>query len=102
MGKPGTFTDKQREQVVQEYENGARVADLMKKYQISDATFYTWKKKFGRQQRGTTPGIQEKPLVKSAAVESRMAQEIKHLRDENTKLKIKFAEAILELEGNDG
>ena len=43
MGKR-KFTDKQRLEVLAEYDAGTSVGDLCRKHQISAATFYKWKK----------------------------------------------------------
>jgi putative transposase len=41
------FTDEQMIGVLKEAEAGMKVADLCRKYGISDATYYNWKAKFG-------------------------------------------------------
>eukprot|EP01034_Spumella_vulgaris_P028863 gene28863-35800_t len=62
------FTEEQIIGVLKEAEAGAKVADLSRKYCISDATFYNWKATFG----GMT--VSE-------------AQRLKDLESENAKLK---------------
>ena len=52
MGKDQTmkrsrFTEEQIIAVLKEHELGAKTADLLRKYGISEATFYTWKRKYG-------------------------------------------------------
>jgi putative transposase len=62
---------------LKEAEAGMKVADLCRKYGISDATYYNWKAKFG----GMT--VSE-------------AQRLKALEIENNKLKRLLAEAMLD------
>lgn len=69
------FTDEQLIGVLKEAEAGMKVAELCRKYGISDATYYNWK--FG----GMT--VSE-------------AQRQKALEAENTKLKRLLAEAMLD------
>jgi len=71
------FTEEQMIGVLKEAEAGMKVADLCRKYGISDATFYNWKAKFG----GMT--VSE-------------AQRLKALEAENNKLKRLLAEAMLD------
>ena len=71
------FTDEQMIGVLKEAEAGMKVAELCRKYGISDATYYNWKAKFG----GMT--VSE-------------AQRLKALEAENNKLKRLLAEAMLD------
>jgi len=71
------FTEKQIIGVLKEAEAGAKVAELCRKYGISDATFYNWKAKFG----GMTVSD---------------AQRLKALEAENGKLKRLLAESMLD------
>jgi len=71
------FTDEQMIGVLKEAQAGMKVADLCRKYGISDATYYNWKAKFG----GMT--VSE-------------AQRLKALEAENNKLKRLLAEAMLD------
>lgn len=41
------FSDEQIISILKEAEAGLAVKELCRKYIISDATFYTWRKKFG-------------------------------------------------------
>lgn len=63
--------------ILKEAEAGMKVAELCRKYGISDATFYNWKAKFG----GMT--VSE-------------AQRLKALEAENSKLKRLLAEVMLD------
>jgi putative transposase len=71
------FTEEQIIGVLKETEAGMKVAEVCRKYGISDATYYNWKAKFG----GLT--VSE-------------AQRLKALEAENGKLKRLLAEAMLD------
>lgn len=71
------FTEAQIIGVLKEADAGARVAELCRKYGISDATYYNWKAKFG----GMTVSD---------------AQRLKALKTENAKLKRLLAESLLD------
>ena len=45
--KKKRFTEEQIIGILREQEAGAKVADLARKYAISEATLYNWKAKFG-------------------------------------------------------
>ena len=71
------FTEEQIIGVLKEADAGAKVADLCRKYGVSDATYYNWKAKFG----GMTVSD---------------AQRLKALESENAKLKRLLAESMLD------
>jgi putative transposase len=71
------FTEEQIIGVLKEHELGAKIADLCRKYGISEATFYNWKSKFG-------------------GIDVSEAKRLKTLEMENTKLKRLLAEAMLD------
>lgn len=71
------FTEEQIIGILKEAEIGAKVAELCRKYGISDATYYNWKAKFG----GMTVSD---------------AQRLKALEAENAKLKRLLAESMLD------
>jgi putative transposase len=71
------FSEEQIIAVLKEADGGIKVADLCRKYGISDATYYNWKAKFG----GLT--VSE-------------AQRLKALESENAKLKKLLAESMLD------
>ena len=71
------FTEEQIVGILKEAEAGAKVAELCRKYGISDATYYNWKAKFG----GMTVSD---------------AQRLKALEAENAKLKRLLAESMLD------
>ncbi|PRG84756.1 IS3 family transposase, partial [Burkholderia multivorans] len=71
------FTEEQIIGVLKEAEAGMKVAEVCRKHDISDATYYNWKSKFG----GMT--VSE-------------AQRLKALEAENAKLKKLLAESLLD------
>ena len=71
------FTEEQIIGVLKEAEAGMKVAELCRKYGISDATYYNWKAKFG----GMTVSD---------------AQRLKALEAENARLKRLLAESLLD------
>ncbi len=73
------FSDEQIISILREAEAGVSARELCRKHAISDATFYTWRKKFG--------GM-EVPEVKR----------LKSLEEENARLKKLLAEAMLDKE----
>jgi putative transposase len=76
--KQGQFSNEQIVAVLQEAEKGEKpISELCKEKGISDATFYTWRKKFG--------GMQTKDV-----------QRLRDLEKENARLKRLLAEKVLE------
>ena len=75
--KKQRFTEEQIIAVLKEQEVGMKVADLCRKYGISDATFYNWKAKYG-------------------GMEVSEAKRLKALEEENAKLKKLLAEQMLD------
>ena len=75
--KRSRFTQEQIIGVLKEHQAGATAADLCRKHGISDATFYTWRSKFG-------------------GMEVSDARKLKGLEEENAKLKKLLAEQMLE------
>lgn len=73
------FTDEQMIAILKEGEAGIPVKDICRKHGISDATFYTWRKKFG-------------------GMEAQDVRRLKDLEAENAKLKKLLAESILDQE----
>ena len=72
------FTEEQIIGVLKEVEVGMKVAEVCRKYGISEATYYNWKAKFG----GMTVSD---------------AQRLKALESENAKLKRLLAESMLDI-----
>ena len=72
------FTQEQIIGVLKEHQVGAAAADLCRKHGISEATFYTWRSKYG-------------------GMEVSDAKRLKGLEDENAKLKKLLAESVLDV-----
>ena len=64
---------------MKEAEAGVPVKELCRKHNISDATFYTWRKKFG-------------------GLDVSEARRLKSLEDENARLKKMLADSMLDQE----
>jgi putative transposase len=71
------FTDEQMIAILKEGESGVPVKEICRKHGISDATFYTWRKKFG-------------------SMEAQDVRRLKDLEAENAKLKKLLAESMLD------
>ncbi len=72
------FTQEQIIAVLKEHQAGATASDLCRKHGISDATFYTWRSKYG-------------------GMEVSDARKLKGLEEENAKLKKLLAESMLDV-----
>lgn len=72
------FTQEQIIGVLKEHQAGAAAADLCRKHGISEATFYTWRSKYG-------------------GMEVSDAKRLKGLEEENAKLKKLLAESMLDV-----
>ena len=77
--KKKRFSVNQIIKILREGEGGIKVADLARKHDITEQTYYRWKKKYG----GMTLSD---------------AKRLKALEEENTRLKKKLADAILEID----
>ena len=73
------FSDEQTINLLKEAEAGLAVKELCRKYNIFDATFYTWRKKFG-------------------GMEVSEARRLRVVEDDNAKLKKLLAESLLDNE----
>jgi len=76
--KKKRFTEEQIIGILREQEAGAKVADLARKYAVSEATLYNWKAKFGGMY------VSE-------------AKRLKALEDENARLKKLLADQMLDV-----
>ena len=71
------FTETQIVSILKESEAGVKTADLCRTHNISSATFYKWKSKYG-------------------GLEASDVKRLKELEEENAKLKKMFADVSLE------
>jgi putative transposase len=71
------FSDEQIIAILKEHEAGIAVAELCRKYGVSDASIYKWKAKYG-------------------GIDVSEAKRLKSLEDENTRLKRLLADAMLD------
>jgi len=75
--KQRRFTEEQIIGILKQAQAGRKIVDLCREHGISDATFYTWRSKYG-------------------GMEVSEAKRLKQLEDENKKLKQMLADAMLE------
>ena len=75
--KKGRFTEEQIIGVLKQHEAGRKVPDLAREIGVSAATIYTWKSKYG-------------------GMDVSEAQEVKQLREENSRLKKLVADLSLD------
>jgi putative transposase len=73
------FTEEQIVQVLQEWDAGAKIADLVRRHGVTEQTLYRWKKKYG--------GLQVNE-----------AKRLKALEEENRQLKRLVADQALNLQ----
>lgn len=71
------FSEEQIIGLLKQQEAGATVAELCRDHNVSQATFYKWKSKFG-------------------GMDVSEAKRLKQLEDENTKLKQLLAESVMD------
>ena len=71
------FTEEQIINILKEGEAGVPAKEICRKHGISDATFYTWRKKY-------------------AGMEAQDVKRLKQLEEENAKLKRMLAESMLD------
>ena len=76
--KKSRYSEGQIIAVLKEHQAGIPVAELCRKHGISDATFYTWRKKYG-------------------GMEVSDARRLRSLEEENRKLKKLLAESMLDV-----
>jgi putative transposase len=76
--KRSRFSEEQIIGILKEHQAGLSAADLCRKHGISDATFYTWRKKYG-------------------GMEVSEAKRLKVLEEENARLKKLLAESMMDV-----
>jgi putative transposase len=76
--KRSRFTEEQIIGVLEEHQAGVSAADICRRHGISEATFYTWRSKYG-------------------GLEVSEARRLKALEEENAKLKKLLAESMLDV-----
>lgn len=74
------FSEEQIINILKEADSGMKIADLCRKHNISSATYYAWKAKFG-------------------GMEVSEAQRLRSLEEENRKLKRLVADQALDIMG---
>lgn len=75
--KKSRFSEAQILGILKEHEAGISTSELLRKHQISNATFYNWKRKY-------------------AGMELQEIRRLRELEDENSKLKRMYADVSLE------
>ena len=75
--KRSRYTEEQIIGILKEHAAGLSASDLCRKHGISDATFYTWRKKYG-------------------GLEVYEAKRLRALEDENRRLKKLLAESVMD------
>jgi putative transposase len=76
--KRSQFSEEQIIGILKEHQAGLSAGDLCRKHGISDATFYTWRKKYG-------------------GMEVSEAKRLKALEEVNAKLKKLLAESVMDV-----
>jgi putative transposase len=76
--KKGRFSEEQVRAILKEAEAGAKVTELCRRHGISDATFYTWRSKYGG------PEVSE-------------MRQLRQLEEENRRLKAIVADQALDI-----
>jgi putative transposase len=76
--KRGRFSEEQIIAILKEAESGAKVTELCRRHGISDATFYTWRSKYG--------GLEVSEM-----------RRLRQLEEENRRLKSIVADQALDL-----
>lgn len=77
--KKTRYTEEQIVEALKRVDNGLAVKDLCRDIGVSEATYYTWRRKYG-------------------GMEKTQVMELKKLRDENTKLKRLVADQALDIQ----
>lgn len=79
MGRKSSFTQEQIIRALKEVDGGARAQDVCRKFGVSEQTLYRWKAKYG-------------------GMDVSDAKRLKHLEDENRRLKHMVADLALDIQ----
>jgi putative transposase len=79
MGRKSSFTQEQIIRALKEVDGGARAQDVCRKLGVSEQTLYRWKAKYG-------------------GMDVSDAKRLKHLEDENRRLKHMVADLALDIQ----
>jgi len=77
--KKSRYTESQIFQILKEAESGVPIAELCRKYEMSNATFYKWRAKYG-------------------GMDTSSMKRLKELEEENARLKKMYADERLKAE----
>ena len=89
--KSKRFTEEQIIGILKQAQGGMKIVDLCRMHNISDATFYTWRTKYGGLE------VSEAKRLKELRRKSREdAKRLKELESENRRLKQMLADTMLE------
>jgi putative transposase len=77
MGRKSSFTDEQIIKALREVDAGAKTADVCRKLGVTETTFFRWRRKFG-------------------GMDVSDAKRLRHLEDENARLKKLLADSMLD------
>jgi putative transposase len=88
------YTDQQIALALQQAEAGAPVAEVCRKYGITEQTFYRWKKKFGKMAPSEIKKLKQledenrrlKGLVADLTLDKQMLQEVLRKKDRTRRL----------------
>jgi len=87
--KRSKYTDEQIAHAIQQSRLGVPVAEILRKYGISQATFYAWKRRFGQLEASEIKQLRQledenrrlRTLVADLSLDKRMLQEVLSKKD---------------------
>jgi len=87
--KRSKYTDEQIAHAIQQSRLGVPVAEILRKYGVSQATFYAWKRRFGALEASEIKQLRQledenrrlKGLVADLSLDKRMLQEVLSKKD---------------------
>jgi len=77
------YSEKKKRQIVKEFQEGATIAELRKRYKIGNSTLYAWHKKYMEQASKVTNNGRDN------------AERIKQLEHENIRLRVAVVDLLL-------